>query len=114
MKEEKNLIVNGTEWKGLQDKAYEKVSKSAKVDGFRPGKAPRDMYEKKYGKQPAQKPVELLKRIIRASTSEGDLILDPFCGSSTTGVACKQLDRKYIGIDNVKEYLDLSIKRIQD
>lgn len=50
MKEEKNLIVNGTEWKGLQDKAYEKVSKSAKVDGFRPGKAPRDMYEKKYGK----------------------------------------------------------------
>ena len=51
MKEEKNLIVNGTEWKGLQDKAYEKVSKSAKVDGFRPGEAPRDMYEKKYGKQ---------------------------------------------------------------
>ena len=51
MKEEKNLIVNGTEWKGLQDKAYEKVSKSAKVVGFRPGKAPRDMYEKKYGKQ---------------------------------------------------------------
>ena len=48
---QKNLIVNGTEWKGLQDKAYEKVSKSAKVDGFRPGKAPRDMYEKKYGKQ---------------------------------------------------------------
>ena len=44
MKEEKNLIVNGTEWKGLQDKAYEKVSKSAKVDGCRPGKAPRDMY----------------------------------------------------------------------
>ena len=70
--------------------------------------------EKKYGKHPTQKPVELLKRIILASTSEGDLILDPFCGSSTTGVACKQLDRKYIGIDNVKEYLDLSIKRIQD
>ena len=70
--------------------------------------------EKKYGKHPTQKPVELLKRIILASTNEGDLILDPFCGSSTTGVACKQLDRKYIGIDNVKEYLDLSIKRIQD
>ena len=70
--------------------------------------------EKKYGKHPTQKPVELLKRIILASTNEGDLILDPFCGSSTTGVACKQLGRKYIGIDNVKEYLDLSIKRIQD
>lgn len=51
MKEEKNLIVKGTEWKGLQDKAYVKVCKSAKVDGFRPGKAPRELYEKKYGKQ---------------------------------------------------------------
>ncbi|MDY0139073.1 MAG: DNA methyltransferase [Candidatus Izemoplasmatales bacterium] len=70
--------------------------------------------EKKYGKHPTQKPVELLKRIILASTNEGDLILDPFCGSSTTGVACKELHRKYIGIDNVKEYLDLSIKRFQD
>lgn len=70
--------------------------------------------EKKYGKHPTQKPVELLKRIILASTNEGDLILDPFCGSSTTGVACKELHRKYIGIDNVKEYLDLSAKRLQD
>jgi site-specific DNA-methyltransferase (adenine-specific) len=70
--------------------------------------------EKKYGKHPTQKPIELLKRIILASTNEGDLILDPFCGSSTTGLACKELNRKYIGIDNVKEYLDLSIKRFQD
>lgn len=70
--------------------------------------------EKKYGKHPTLKPIELLKRIILASTNEGDLILDPFCGSSTTGLACKELNRKYIGIDNVKEYLDLSIKRFQD
>ncbi len=69
--------------------------------------------EKKYGKHPTQKPVDLLIRIIEASTRENDVVLDPFCGSSTTGVACKMLKRKYIGIDNVIEYLDLSIKRMK-
>ena len=69
--------------------------------------------EKKYGKHPTQKPVDLLIRIIEASTRENDVVLDPFCGSSTTGVACKMLKRKYIGIDNVIEYLDLSIKRLK-
>ena len=68
--------------------------------------------EKKHGKHPTQKPVELLKRIILASTKEGDVVLDPFCGSSTTGVACKALNRVYIGIDNVEEYLELSVKRM--
>ena len=70
--------------------------------------------EKKYGKHPTQKPVDLLIRILLASTKENDVVLDPFCGSSTTGVACKILNRKYLGIDNVQEYLDLSIKRLQD
>lgn len=69
--------------------------------------------EKKFGKHPTQKPIELLIRIIQASTNENDIVLDPFCGSSTTGVACMKLNRKYIGIDNSKEYLDLSIKRYQ-
>ena len=51
MKQEFDLVVKGKEWEGLQDEAFEKVNKSAKIDGFRPGKAPRSMYEKKYGKQ---------------------------------------------------------------
>ena len=51
MKQEFNLKVEGKEWGNLQDKAYDKVSKNAKVDGFRQGKAPRSMYEKKYGTQ---------------------------------------------------------------
>ncbi len=51
MKQEYSLKVKGKEWETLQDTAYEKVSKDAKIDGFRPGKAPRSMYEKKYGKQ---------------------------------------------------------------
>ncbi len=70
--------------------------------------------EKKFGKHPTQKPVELLKRIILASTKEGDIVLDPFCGSSTTGVAAVLLNRKYFGIDSEKEYLELSKKRLVD
>lgn len=70
--------------------------------------------EKKQGKHPTQKPLEILDRIILASTKENDLILDPFCGSSTTGIAAAKLNRRYIGIDNEKEYLDLSIRRYQE
>lgn len=70
--------------------------------------------EKKQGKHPTQKPLEILDRIILASTNENDLILDPFCGSSTTGIATSKLNRKYIGIDNNKDYLDLSIRRFEE
>lgn len=51
MKEEIKFSVKGIEWEKLQDEAFEKVNKKAKIDGFRPGKAPRNIYEKKYGKQ---------------------------------------------------------------
>ena len=67
--------------------------------------------EKKCGKHPTQKPLEILERIILASTKEKDLILDPFCGSSTTGISAVRLNRRYIGIDNEKEYIELSIRR---
>jgi len=70
--------------------------------------------EKIFGKHPTQKPVELLNRIILASTKENDLILDPFCGSSTTGVSAILLNRKYVGIDLEDEYLKLSIKRLEE
>ena len=70
--------------------------------------------EKKFGKHPTQKPEYLLEKIIIASTKEGDVILDPFTGSSTTGVVAKKLGRKFIGIDNMKKYLNLSIKRLED
>jgi site-specific DNA-methyltransferase (adenine-specific) len=69
--------------------------------------------EKTLGKHPTQKPVELLRRIIQASTQEGDLILDPFCGSSTTGVVAVEEKRKYVGIDLEPEYLELSKKRLE-
>lgn len=70
--------------------------------------------EKKFGKHPTQKPIDLLVRIILASTNKGDIVMDPFTGSSTTGVAAVLNNRKFIGIDTEKKYLDLSIKRFKD
>ena len=70
--------------------------------------------EKKYGKHPTQKPLDLLNRIVIASTNKGDVILDPFAGSSTTGVAAAINDRKFVGIDLEKKYLELSKKRFYD
>ena len=71
--------------------------------------------EKKYGKHPTQKPEELLKRIILSSSKEGDIILDPFCGSGTTGVVAIRYNRKFVGIDSEKKYLDdLTIPRLKD
>ena len=68
-------------------------------------------WEKKCGKHPTQKPIELLEKIVLASTDENDLILDPFNGSGTTGIVANRLNRRYIGIEKEKEYLDLTIKR---
>ena len=70
--------------------------------------------EKKFGKHPTQKPLELLRRIIIASTNKGDVVLDPFTGSSTTGIAANMYGRKFIGIDMEKNYLELSKKRFND
>ncbi len=69
--------------------------------------------EKAFGNHPTQKPLELVKRLIALCTSEGDLVLDPFCGSGTTGVACVSLGRNFIGIDLDQSYLELTAKRIE-
>ncbi len=70
-------------------------------------------WEKKFGKHPTQKPFDLLKRVILASTKKGNVVLDPFTGSSTTGLAAIEFGRKFIGIDNKKRYLSLSTKRFR-
>lgn len=68
--------------------------------------------EKEFGKHPTQKPVELLKRILLANSNPGDLILDPFVGSGTTGVAALQMGRRFIGLDLEPQYINLAAKRI--
>lgn len=68
-------------------------------------------WEKKCGKHPTQKPLSLLSRIILASTNPGAWILDPFTGSSTTGIAANLLGRRFLGIDKETEYLEISRNR---
>jgi site-specific DNA-methyltransferase (adenine-specific) len=70
--------------------------------------------EKECGKHPTQKPLKLLERVILAATKPGDLILDPFTGSSTTGIAAIKHQRNFIGIDTEPNYLDISICRYQN
>jgi site-specific DNA-methyltransferase (adenine-specific) len=68
--------------------------------------------EKELGRHPTQKPLALLNRIVLASTKKGDIILDPFNGSGTTGIACLiNKDRYYIGIEIEKDYCELSSQR---
>ena len=71
-------------------------------------------WEKAQGKHPTQKPLSVLTRTILASTHKGALVVDPFAGSSTTGIAAFLYDRNYIGIDTEKAYLDLAIARIKE
>ncbi|MDG6220887.1 MAG: site-specific DNA-methyltransferase [Candidatus Thermoplasmatota archaeon] len=70
--------------------------------------------EKKHGKHPTQKPLDLLLRVVLASTNEEDVVLDPFTGSSTTGLAAYMTGRQFIGIEKEEEFLELSIKRFED
>lgn len=63
---------------------------------------------------PTQKPLALLHRIIKASSKEGDVVLDPFCGCATTCVAAQQLNRKWIGIDIEQQAADLLVERLSD
>ncbi len=68
-------------------------------------------WEKSCGKHPTQKPLSLLTRIILASTKPNAWILDPFTGSSTTGIAANLLNRRFLGIDLDEGYLQISKKR---
>ena len=69
--------------------------------------------EKKAGKHPTQKPVALLNHFITRLSNKGDLVVDPFMGSGSTGVACKQSNRNFIGIELDKEYYEIAKKRIE-
>ena len=68
-------------------------------------------WEKSCGKHPTQKPLCVLSRIIQASTKKGDWILDPFTGSSTTGIAANLLGRRFLGIDLNDDFLQIGIAR---
>jgi site-specific DNA-methyltransferase (adenine-specific) len=62
---------------------------------------------------PTQKPISLIKRLISASSNEGDLILDPFGGSASTAISCRLLNRKYISIEIDEKYFNASLARLE-
>ena len=68
--------------------------------------------EKLHGRHPTQKPLRLVRRALVACTGEGDLVLDPFSGSGTTGVAAKELNRSFVGAETEPEYAALATRRI--
>ena len=72
-----------------------------------------DMKNKDKRYHPTQKPVELIEKIIQKSSNEGDTVLDPFMGSGTTGVACVNTNRNFIGIEIDEEYFKIAEKRIE-
>jgi modification methylase len=61
-----------------------------------------------------QKPIKLITEIVKSSTNPGDTIFDPFMGSGTTGVACVQTGRKFIGIEIDTGYFEIAVKRIKE
>jgi len=69
--------------------------------------------EKEWGKHPTQKPLRLLERIIESCTAKSALVLDPFSGSGTTGVAAVGLGRRFVGVDRNPGYLALSERRLR-
>lgn len=64
-------------------------------------------------KHPTEKPVELLKVLIENSSNEGDIIMDCFMGSGSTGIACINTNRKFVGIEIDKKYYDIAVERIK-
>lgn len=108
-------------WAQKDDKKSRHFFDYEKMKKMNGGKQMKDVWsgsltkpsEKKEGKHPTQKPEYLLERIILASTEKGQVILDPFCGSGTTGVAAKKYGRYFIGIDNCEEYLQITQKRLE-
>ena len=66
----------------------------------------------KKGMHPTEKPIELMEWIIKSYTNENDMVLDNTMGSGTTGLACKNLNRNFIGIEKEENYYNIALSRI--
>ena len=73
-----------------------------------------NLADKKIWKHPTIKPLAIIERIVRNSSREGDLVLDPFMGSGTTGVACRNLNRRFVGIEISERWHDVARRRIEN
>ena len=117
MKQELEFKIEGKEWVSLQDEAFNKLNKSAKIDGFRPGKAPRAMFEKKYGKQEIifEASDMAIKKEYERILAEGKIL--PVIEPKIDLVACdeKKLEVKFVFVTEPKvklgEYTNLKVKK---
>lgn len=86
------------------------------------GKVVHDFYEtaavrgieRKFGVHPTQKPLAMMEHFVSLLSNEGDLVVDPFMGSGSTGVACRNLNRRFLGIDVSPEYCEIARRRISE
>lgn len=112
----KNRFAPSTEliWLAAKSKKYYFDYEAAKA--MNDGKQMRNLWEinatRHITSHPAEKPEVLLDRIINIATKEGDVVIDPFMGSGTTGVVAKRLRRAFLGFENSPEYFDMAHKRI--
>lgn len=84
---------------------YERTPDNILTSGFLPGES---------GYHPTQKPIRLMQSLIELTTQEGQIVLDPFCGSGSTLVAAKQLDRSYLGFELIPDYVAAAKKRLEE
>ena len=89
---------------------FNRLSDTYEIPEIVGGVTPRS--EKVDGGHPTQKPVYVMRWLIERLTNEGDVVLDPFMGSGTTGVACKELNREFIGIELDEKYYNMAYNRI--
>lgn len=73
-----------------------------------------NVLDKKRWRHPTIKPLEMIERLVRNSSKENQTVLDPFMGSGTTGVACRNMNRNFIGVEIDKDYFDMAKKRIAE
>jgi site-specific DNA-methyltransferase (adenine-specific) len=112
---DKRKTYNNSEQK--QDSVIGKTTllcKRRKEDGLRYPKSVYKVSRERNSFHPTQKPVALFEYLIKTYTNEGDLVLDNAAGSGTTGVACKNLNRKYILIEKEPEYIEIINKRLNN
>lgn len=106
------------------NKIYSNIPKKTKGMGLKNGQKNRSLsnvwtdispivpWSKEKVDHPTQKPIELMERIIKIFSNENDLVFDCFMGSGSTGVACQNLNRDFIGVEREKKYFDIAYKRI--
>jgi len=121
----KRTLTHSTEYAVWAAKSTGWIFNYMDMKKFANGKQLRDVWEfplcqgheriknkTKRAAHPTQKPLEFFKRFVEMASNEGDVILDPFIGTGTTAVAAESYKRKWVGIENKKEYIKIAKKRI--